>query len=101
MRCKAPTIAPTGCLSCSAIGIPGTPCASCVMRAHNAAVRLADQAMRFGSGTVTAKVRMCAAEDARAAWVGAELLLDGLGVLLVCVGFELPDVPDVARAARR
>ena len=98
---RAPIVTPTGCPSCSAIGIPGTPCASCVMRAHNAAVRAADQAMRFGSGTVTAEVRMCAAEDARAAWVGAELLLDGLGVLLVRVGFELPDVADVARASRR
>lgn len=92
---KAPIVTPTGCPRCGSGGVPGTACAVCTRHAHGVAVRRRDHELRFGREP--AKVRMRAAEDARAAWVGADLLLDNLGVLLVRVGFELPDVVEVRR----
>lgn len=87
-RAKAPTVAPMGCPACKRLGIPGTACAVCVEAAHGAAVRRADRELRFGRDAAT--VRMAVASDARAAWVGANLLIDELGVLLMHVGFEVP-----------
>lgn len=94
-RAKAPTVRATGCPVCEKLSIPGTACAECVEAAHGAAVRAAEDAVReawrrVGGDSVIAAVAGQQAQDARAAWVGACLLLDELGVLLVAVGFEVP-----------
>lgn len=85
---KAPIVTPTGCPVCGCGGVPGTSCAVCARHAHGVEVRRHDHALRFG--TAAATVRMRHAEDARAAWCGADLLLDV--AVLAGVGFEVPSL---------
>lgn len=86
---KAPRITPTGCPSCGAIGIPGTVCRRCIEAAHATAVRSTSRAFILADRTATARM---VADDARAGWAGAELLLDFFGAepALWRVGFEVP-----------
>lgn len=103
-RRKAPTVRATGCPVCKKLGIPGTSCAVCVEAAHGAWLRRVRAAQleglaRFGPGCDVAEMLLDELERALAGWVGACLLLDELGVLLVRVGFEVP--ADVARDVRR
>ncbi|MEK9646459.1 MAG: hypothetical protein VW547_13025 [Alphaproteobacteria bacterium] len=85
---KAPIVTPTGCACCGSGGVLGTACAVCTRHAHGVEVRRHDHALRFG--TAAATVRMQCAEDARAAWCGADLLLDVAA--LAGVGFEVPSL---------
>lgn len=89
-RMKAPTIAPTGCPSCKRVGLPGMPCLCCAEDAHGRAVRAADRELRFGHEAAT--VRMRCAEDARAAWVGCDVLGEHFDRWLfrMGVGLEVP-----------
>ena len=82
------------------------PCGRCVEAAHGAAVRATEARAREvhgGHGQPSAELlrmlhtRQC---DARAAWVGANVLLDELGLLLLRVGLELPTVDVGARGTR-
>jgi ribosomal protein L32 len=88
-RRKAPTITATGCPTCGTLGIPGTVCRKCVEAAHASAVRSTSRAYILADRTSTARMF---ADDARATWAGAELLLDYFGTepALWRVGFEVP-----------
>lgn len=91
-RQKASRVTASGrCLTCGETGIPRTACKRCVRTAHGAAVTRLNALLRVG--TAPAVERMRDAEEARAAWVGADLLLEQRGRFLH-VGFEVPPVPD-------
>ena len=92
--------AATGCPSCGQLGIPGMPCARCVEAAHGEAVRRAMHVLPYGLDDAERAALVRHHEGCRAAWVGANVLLDELGLLLLRVGLELPAVDVGARGTR-
>ena len=93
---KAPIVTPTGCPRCGVISLPsGVPCLLCILSAHDRHVQLhAEEGRRAGLRPPVMSLHELHAREARR---GAAVLLDHLGVLLVRVGFELPDVVEVRR----